>query len=739
MSLASSRIFGESSSYHYGTDVTWKDVTCLFQDSAKELELGELLHDANFGLFEAMSAIEMMDPKMDAGMLCNQGVRKIQSLEDGIEIGQVKISNLSNEDLSSIMDATFCCLVTWLEGHSTAQTLFTNVYLHNPFIIEDISLKAFSVGILRLIDMIRDIVNRASAYEEEDFQPLTYGFKLASEVTDVRAAGMLKEAEEELQRRIRTVRAKSAECSGEEEEDLLIRQEHDQVSALSARVKFLRHFILTLIALSKEKCGGVNEAQRHIALLRETLLCISTTRHLGNPNHVIDDDSSEYPQVMGFEQLVTQRLLPPTFPRYSRIKSWNETVAYLRLLLDRLLHATQALSLTNLHQLVDFFSEFSRTSPCVLSRSVLQLLVIPPSRRLFGSTNVADCLKDTVKTFIQAPVLNTKCPLNAIPQVKEAIEAFLTRAAFPIVSLLLLFGHNRARQRDKWALVLEEFGALQEESEKLDQFLQGQWIKHVPGKPFFASFSTWNVYHVIQSMISYVESGFELELYATHEYPYILWYLGEFLYGWSLSTVSRADNYLTQNVAYCEELQKSSKSNKKNKKNKNKKTRPYGRELVYLQANQNLLLGTYKAVLAFQLEGRMPNRKFEFDSEEVRYNRRFSPFGCIVTPPSIPFAQYVEITSYARYDNPPSYADLFNLSLKHFSQAKGMYESLQAGDFPVIPNGMPTELADLDVLLKISKTNYVVMKLLIGGHKSDIKKPPEWDFSFHNVYPIIKL
>lgn len=37
-----------------------------------ELELGELLHGYFFGLFEAMSAIEIMDPKMDAGMMCNR-------------------------------------------------------------------------------------------------------------------------------------------------------------------------------------------------------------------------------------------------------------------------------------------------------------------------------------------------------------------------------------------------------------------------------------------------------------------------------------------------------------------------------------------------------------------------------------------------------------------------------------------------------------------------------------------
>ena len=65
---ASSRLFGGVASANYN----WKEVTRVFRDSADELVLGELLHDANFGLFEAMSAIEMMDPKMDAGMLCNQ-------------------------------------------------------------------------------------------------------------------------------------------------------------------------------------------------------------------------------------------------------------------------------------------------------------------------------------------------------------------------------------------------------------------------------------------------------------------------------------------------------------------------------------------------------------------------------------------------------------------------------------------------------------------------------------------
>lgn len=55
--------------------------------SVAELELGELLHDDMFGLLEAMSAIEMMDPKMDAGMLCNRGSKKALTFDQAVEVG----------------------------------------------------------------------------------------------------------------------------------------------------------------------------------------------------------------------------------------------------------------------------------------------------------------------------------------------------------------------------------------------------------------------------------------------------------------------------------------------------------------------------------------------------------------------------------------------------------------------------------------------------------------------------
>lgn len=45
----------------------------------------------------------------------------------------------------------------------------------------------------------------------------------------------------------------------------------------------------------------------------------------------------------------------------------------------------------------------------------------------------------------------------------------------------------------------------------------------------------------------------------------------------------------------------------------------------------------------------------------------------------------------------------------------------------------------MNELLKIVKTNFVVLKLLAGGHKKESNNPLEFDFSLHKYFPIIKI
>lgn len=113
------------------------------------------------------------------------------------------MDNLTPSECIGIIDSTLACLVSWLEGHSLAQTVFTNLYLHRPYQVQDRVMKTFVICMYKIIDIIKDFINQAFVYEDEDFQPMTYGYKLKPDVSELKAVAMLKEVEDELQKKIR--------------------------------------------------------------------------------------------------------------------------------------------------------------------------------------------------------------------------------------------------------------------------------------------------------------------------------------------------------------------------------------------------------------------------------------------------------------------------------------------------------------------------------------------------------
>lgn len=126
------------------------------------------------------------------------------------------------------------------------------------------------------------------------------------------------------------------------------------------------------------------------------------------------------PNVMGFSPMVNQRMLPPTFPRYTKIKDREATYSYLEELSHNLKHACKIINCTNYQMALNFFMEFSKKSTsCLLSRSVLQVLYLPVPNKVFGHTNLTDVLKDSVKAFIAPPALIPKNPLYTNPQVHD--------------------------------------------------------------------------------------------------------------------------------------------------------------------------------------------------------------------------------------------------------------------------------------------------------------------------------
>merc|ERR1719188_233339 len=63
-----------------------------------------------------------MDPKMDAGMLCNRATSIPSTWQEMVDGGHVSVSGLAGDldpvHVSQIIDQSLACLVTWLEAQA---------------------------------------------------------------------------------------------------------------------------------------------------------------------------------------------------------------------------------------------------------------------------------------------------------------------------------------------------------------------------------------------------------------------------------------------------------------------------------------------------------------------------------------------------------------------------------------------------------------------------------------------
>uniref|UniRef100_A0A8C9G3F8 N-alpha-acetyltransferase 35, NatC auxiliary subunit n=1 Tax=Pavo cristatus TaxID=9049 RepID=A0A8C9G3F8_PAVCR len=561
----------------------------------------------------------------------------VEDDDSGWELGMPDKMEKSNTDWVDItQDFEEACrgeLLEISEEPCLLLDLFTCLYIHNPDFIEDPAMKAFALGILKICDIAREKVNKAAVFEEEDFQSMTYGFKMANSVTDLRVTGTSSVF------CVSTYLVSTRSRQGEER-DPEVELEHQQCLAVFSRVKFTRVLLTVLIAFTKKETSAVAEAQKLMTQAADLLSAIHNSLHHGIQAQN-DTTKGDHPIMMGFEPLVNQRLLPPTFPRYAKIIKREEMVSYFSKLIDRIKTVCEVVNLTNLHCILDFFCEFSEQSPCVLSRSLLQTTFLVDNKKVFGTHLMQDMVKDALRSFVSPPVLSPKCCLYNNHQAKDYIDSFVTHCVRPFCSLIQIHGHNRARQRDKLGHILEEFATLQDEAEKVDAALHSMLLKQEPQRQHLACLGTWVLYHNLRIMIQYLLSGFELELYII-------------LLMWNLKIL-------------CLKFA----------------VRPLSREITMSQAYQNMCAGMYKTMIAFDMDGKVRKPKFELDSEQVRYEHRFAPFNSVITPPPVHYLQFKEMSDLNKYSPPPQSADLYMAASKHFQQAKMILENIPNPDHEV--------------------------------------------------------
>ncbi|KAG7453081.1 uncharacterized protein BT62DRAFT_959328 [Guyanagaster necrorhizus] len=168
-----------------GTDMpggdSFQDVTNVFLNAAAEMESGSLVMMDGFSLLDAMSALEIGEPRLDSGMILEKNQRPPFD----------PLMPLLPEEVCWIIDRSFSYEMEWHAGNLLSNTVFTFVYVHElgaidpdmipyqlpfagdperPVELVSIVLRTFIFGYLKCCGLSWDCLNRGILQDIEDWQ-----------------------------------------------------------------------------------------------------------------------------------------------------------------------------------------------------------------------------------------------------------------------------------------------------------------------------------------------------------------------------------------------------------------------------------------------------------------------------------------------------------------------------------------------------------------------------------------
>ena len=109
-------------------------------------------------------------------------------------------------------------------------------------------------------------------------------------------------------------------------------QKQEGISALHIRIKFFRLFYQVLLSFNKKESLNSGESQKLLSSCLDALGIMLKTVDKG----IQPQENKDHLQMLGFDPLINQRLLLPSFPRYTKVKSRIDALHYVEELIYRL-------------------------------------------------------------------------------------------------------------------------------------------------------------------------------------------------------------------------------------------------------------------------------------------------------------------------------------------------------------------------------------------------------------------
>ena len=695
-----------------------RDITELCCDVARGLEVNELLHGPSFNLFEAMSALELMDPKMDGDH------EPTVDVATRVATGALRFE-LSSAELSAVLERLLVCLVSWFDGGSLAETLFTCLYLHQPALAHLhllreqagaaassslIALLAAVTTVLRTVGLQRKAVIQADIYEEEDFCPGLFGFATAPDVSDDAMRALCAEAEE-----------RAAQDGASD------RTAADRLLPLLRWFRALHDACATLADVRKGSVeSGANEAREAIRDATKQLAAIEA-QHGGSGSAPPPDLA-----LHGFDASINRPLLGSAPMRKVHFDAFPEVLAKLGAFLGTLDGICTMLLSPSLDALRGTLKRLSKASANVLARSLMAMNLYVDDL-LLGRLVFYDVVREAmVDDGVAAVVLSS-----------QAGSDFMHHVIKPVYDSLRLFTLNRSRQRARLELLFHDWAIVQNEA----RYADGLFCEEV-GLECAQYLSNWALMEVLGMMQQHVSLGIELQLYSCHECDAACayWYW-EYL-------ISASLHVLTAVMSSKEELERLKEMDKdkekrrgglvatgKKRSNKHKKkpgpgepsngaSPGVGHELnLQLHVRRSLCRGIARLLAGVSASHLLQHQEaeaiFEYSSWRCRFEHRFAAFANLQQPPVLRFGEFENTMS----GDPQA---LLASAAECFKQCKSLIDRAVRA----MPEPDETALAELRNLTKVAVANGVTIAQFQAGAPADSgRRRIELHYDAHALFP----
>ncbi|KTW28105.1 hypothetical protein T552_01966 [Pneumocystis carinii B80] len=494
---------------------SFKDVTKEFFEALKDLSLGELVHDSSFSLEDSISALEMMDPKMD------------NSLEIDNEVIWDVEAELEPYKVLGLIDKTFAAEISWQSGYFLSQTVFTNVYIQklllerqgvihiNDFYMKnkkkqtiykdlvDVVIWPFMIASIKTCGIFCQTFSKGTLYEEEEVSFNTYGLSLLDNIDTVQILDLLEFS-------ISWLDSHSSEF---EEKD------HKYIEVIRSRLETKISFLRALNSSSAVET-------------------IKDLEYLINKENLIFDFGKEMDIFFSISvQAKLSTTMPPRpimiLPMDIVFNDFKHLCEDFRGILLLSIANPSTLTPSNI---LNFFRYFRAKKPTsgIFVRTMLQTLFFSNNNMILNKYPIHQFIMDSI-----SEIYSTKELFNVINESNEtyddstycifnSINNFIKTATPVYINIFRTMCHNLSRQHQNFCKLILDLEFLQTEAENIDMQLYFHFFEDSIQKQdniYPNIFTSWCYYEKLQIMILICFLGFELELHSSHELSLIYRYL----------------------------------------------------------------------------------------------------------------------------------------------------------------------------------------------------------------------